>query len=66
MAQPSVDWPLWVGLMQGGCTSGGAIPGQLPGHNRRAVAFGPGVVEDSQNGQELLKPKDCNDRERMG
>ena len=66
MARPSVDWPLQVGLMQGGCTSGGAIPGQPPGHTRRAVAIGPGVVEDSQNGRELLKPEDCNDRERMG
>ena len=66
MAQPSVDWPLQVGLMQGGCASGGAIPGQPTGCTRRAVAIGPGVVEDSQNGRELLKLKDCNDRERTG
>ena len=66
MAQPSVDWLLWVGLVQGGCTSGGAIPGQPPGCTRRTVAIGPGVVEDSQNGRELLKLEDCNDRERMG
>ena len=66
VARPSVDWPLRVGLVQGGCASGGAIPGQPQGHTRRAAAIGPGVVEDSQNGQELLKPEDCNDRERMG
>ena len=66
VAQPSVDWPLRVGLMQGGCASGGAIPGQPPGHTRCTVAIGPGVVEDSQNGRELLKLKDYNDRERMG
>ena len=52
--------------MQGGYASGGAIPGQPQGHTSRAVAIGPGVVEDSQNGQELLKLEDCNDRERMG
>ena len=66
VAWPSVDWLLQVGLMQGGCTSGGAIPGQPPGHIRHAVAIGPGVVEDSQNGRELLKLEDCNDRERTG
>ena len=32
------------------CASGGAIPGQPPGHTRCAVAIGPGVVEDSRNG----------------
>ena len=66
MAWPSVDWLLWVGLMQGRCASGGAIPGQPPGHTRHAVAIGPGLVEDNQNGRELPKPEDCNDRERMG
>ena len=50
MAQPSVDWLLWVGLVQGGCASGGAIPGQAPGHTRCTVAIGTGVVEDSKNG----------------
>ena len=52
--------------MQGGCASGGAIPGQPPGCTRCAVAIGPGVVEDSQNGRELWKLEDCNDRESMG
>ena len=66
MARPSADWLLWAGLVQGRCASGGAIPGQPPGCTRCALAIGPGVVEDSRNGQELLKPKDCNDRERMG
>ena len=66
MARPSVDWLLQAGLTQGGCTSGGAIPGQPPVHNRHAVAIDPGVVEDSRNGRKLLKPEDCNDRERMG
>ena len=66
MARPSVDWLLQAGLAQGGCASGGAIPGQPPGRTRHAVVIGPGVVKDSQNGRELVKPEDCNDRERMG
>ena len=66
VAQPSVGWPLQVDLVQGGWASGGAIPEQPPGCTRQTVAIGPGVVEDSQNGRELLKLKDCNDRESMG
>ena len=64
MAQPSVDWPLWINLLQVGCASGGVVPGWPPGHTRRAVAIDPGVVEDSRNDQKLQKLKDYNDIER--
>ena len=47
MAQLSVDWPLQVNLVQGGCTSGGVAPGQPPGRTRCTVAIGSGEVEDS-------------------
>ena len=65
MAQLSVDWLLWVNLMQGGCASGGVTPGQLPGCTRRAVAIDPGGVEDSRNDRRLLKPGDCNNGKRQ-
>ena len=59
------DWPLWVDLVQGECASGGVSPGQPPGCTRHTVTIGPGEVEDSQNDQRLLKPRDCNNGKRQ-
>ena len=59
-----MDLLLWVDLVRGGCASGEASPGQLPGHTRCAVAIDPGVVEGSQNDRKLQILEDCNSIKR--
>ena len=59
MAQISVDWLLWEGLLQGGFACGGVSLGRPPNHTRCAVATGPTAGEGTQSGPRLLTLEDC-------